>query len=109
MQPRVMDGAQGAWLTIDGRPVLNLCSNNYLDFATAPALKAAATAAIAAFGVGAGGARSVAGTQRLHVMLEQRLAEFKRVDAAMVLSSGFMPTLPVLPPPVGPPARVVSY
>lgn len=49
MQPRVMDGAQGAWLTIDGRSVLNLCSNNYLDFATAPALKAAATAAVRRF------------------------------------------------------------
>ncbi len=103
-----MDGAQGAWLTIDGRSVLNLCSNNYLNFATAPALKAAATAAIAAFGVGAGGARSVSGTQRLHVMLEQRLAEFKRVDAAMVLSSGFMANLAVVPALVGRGDRVYS-
>jgi glycine C-acetyltransferase len=103
-----MDGGQGAWLTIDGRSVLNLCSNNYLDFATAPALKAAATAAIAAFGVGAGGARSVSGTQRLHVALEQRLAEFKRVDAAMVLSSGFMANLAVVPALVGRGDRVYS-
>src|SRR5260221_6635423 len=108
MQARVMDGAQGACLTIDGRSVLNLCSNNYLNCATAPALKAAATAAIAAFGVGAGGARSVAGTQRLHVTLEQRLAEFKRVDAAMVLSSGFMANLAVVPALVGRGDRVYS-
>src|SRR5260221_4968538 len=102
MQARVTDGAQGAWLTVDGRSVLNLCSNNYLNFATAPALKAAATAAIAAFGVSAGGARSVAGTQRLHVTLEQRLAEVKRVDAAIRLSSGFMAKLAGVTALVGP-------
>src|SRR5260221_14333508 len=108
MQARVMDSAQDAWLTIDGRSVLNLCSNNYLNFATAPALKAAATAAIAAFGVGAGGARSVSGTQRLHVTLEQRLAEFKCVEAAMVLSSGLMANLAVVPALVGRGDRVYS-
>jgi len=108
METRVMDSAQGAWLTIEGRSVLNLCSNNYLGFATAPEVKAAATAAIAAFGVGAGGARSVSGTQRLHIALEQRLAEFKCVDAAMVLSSGFMANLAALPALVGRGDRVYS-
>ncbi len=108
METRVTDSAQGAWLTIHGRSVLNLCSNNYLGLATAPAVKAAATAAIAAFGVGAGGARSVSGTQRPHVTLEQRLAEFKRVDAAMVLSSGFMANLAVVPALVSRGDRVYS-
>jgi glycine C-acetyltransferase len=97
MQSRVVDSAQGAWLTVDGRSVLNLCSNNYLGFATAPELKAAAKAAIDAFGIGAGGARSISGTQRLHVTLEERLAEFKRVDAAMLLASGFLANLAVIP------------
>jgi glycine C-acetyltransferase len=108
MPARVIDSAQGAWLTVDGRAVLNLCSNNYLGFATAPELKAAAKAAVDAFGVGAGGARSISGTQRLHVALEQRLAEFKGVDAAMLLSSGFLANLAVVPALVGRGDRVYS-
>jgi glycine C-acetyltransferase len=97
----VVDSPQGAWVRVDGRSVLNLCSNNYLGFAAAPDLKAAATRAIAHYGVGAGGARSISGTQTLHVTLEQRLAEFKRVEAAMLLSSGFLANLAVVPTLVG--------
>jgi glycine C-acetyltransferase len=101
MQRRVVESAQGAWLTVDGRQVLNLCSNNYLGLADAPELKAAAVAAINAFGTGAGGARSISGTQPLHLELEERLATFKGVEAAMLVSSGFLANLAVLPALVG--------
>ena len=101
MQAHVMESAQGAWVTVDGRRVLNLCSNDYLGLAAAPELKAAARGAIEAFGVGAGGARSISGTQRLHVALEARLASFKGADAAMLLSSGFLANLAVVPALVG--------
>ena len=84
-------------MMVDGRPVLNLCSNDYLGLAAAPELKAAARAAIDAFGVGVGGARSISGTQRLHLELEARLASFKGCDAAMLLSSGFLANLAVVP------------
>jgi glycine C-acetyltransferase len=93
---------------VDGRKLLNLCSNNYLGFADAPDLKDAATRAIEQYGVGAGGARSISGTQTLHVALEQRLAEFKRVDAAMLLTSGFLANLAVVPSLVGRGDRVFS-
>lgn len=105
---RIVESAQGAWLQVDGRSVLNLCSNNYLGFAGAADLKVAAKAAIDAFGVGAGGARSISGTQQLHIALEERLAEFKRVDAAMLLSSGFLANLAVVPALVGSGDRVYS-
>lgn len=101
MHARVVDSAQGAWLAVDGRSVLNLCSNDYLGLAAAPVLKAAAIRAIETSGVGVGGARSISGTQRLHVELEQRLASFKGVDAAMLLSSGFLANLSVVPALVG--------
>ena len=101
MDARVVDSAQGAWLTVDGRTVLNLCSNDYLGLAAAAELKAAAIHAVETAGVGVGGARSISGTQRLHVQLEQRLAEFKAVDGAMLLSSGFLANLAVLPALVG--------
>ena len=101
MQAHVMESAQGAWVTADGRRVLNLCSNDYLGLAAAPGLKAAASAAIATFGVGAGGARSISGTQRLHLSLEARLASFKCSAGAMLLSSGFMANLAVVPALVG--------
>src|SRR5688500_5260665 len=101
MQARVVDSAQGAWLTVNGRRVLNLCSNDYLGLADAAEVKAAAKAAIDEFGVGSGGARSISGTQRLHVALEEQLAEFKRVESAMLLSSGFLANLAVIPALVG--------
>jgi glycine C-acetyltransferase len=98
---RLVESAQGAWLTVDGCSVLNLCSNNYLGFADAPELKAAAVAAIERFGTGVGGARSISGTQPLHLRLEARLAEFKGVAAAMLLTSGFLANLAVIPALVG--------
>jgi glycine C-acetyltransferase len=101
MHARVVDSAQGAWLTVAGRSVLNLCSNDYLGLAAAPELKAAAIQAIETAGVGVGGARSISGTQRLHLELEQRLASFKGVDAAMLLSSGFLANVSVVPALVG--------
>jgi len=101
MHARVVDSAQGAWLVVDGRAVLNLCSNDYLGLAGAAELRAAAIHAVELSGVGAGGARSISGTQRLHVELERRLADFKGADQAMLLSSGFLANLAVLPALVG--------
>jgi glycine C-acetyltransferase len=86
---REIESAQGAWLTIEGRRVLNLCSNNYLGLANHPRLVAAATQAIETYGVGPGAVRSIAGTMSIHTQLEERLAQFKGVEATVVLQSGF--------------------
>jgi glycine C-acetyltransferase len=98
---RTLSTPQGAWLEVDGRRVLNFCSNNYLGLANHPRLKAAASAAIERYGVGPGAVRSIAGTMDLHLELERRLAAFKGVEAAITFQSGFTANLAVLPALVG--------
>jgi len=94
---RTIESPQGAWLTVDGKKVLNFCSNNYLGLANHPALITAAKKATDDFGVGPAAVRSIAGTMNLHVELEKRLAEFKRVEAAITFQSGFTANLAVIP------------
>jgi glycine C-acetyltransferase len=86
---RVLDGEQAARATFDHRSVVNLSSNNYLGFTTHPLLRQRAREAINTFGVGSGSVRTIAGTMALHVELEERLARFKRTEAAIVFQSGF--------------------
>ena len=94
---RRLDGPQGAWLEVDGSRVLNFCSNNYLGLADDPRMVAAAKQALDRYGVGPGAVRTIAGTMRLHEELEQRLAAFKGVEAAISLQSGFTANLGVIP------------
>jgi len=98
---RTISSPQGAWLVVDGRRVLNFCSNNYLGLANDPRLVAAASAAMAAYGVGPGAVRSIAGTLALHLELERRLAAFKGVEAALTFQSGFNANLATIPALVG--------
>ncbi|MEX1208695.1 MAG: glycine C-acetyltransferase [Acidimicrobiia bacterium] len=105
---RQIDGAQGPWLDIDGRRVLNFCSNNYLGLANDPRLVAAAKAALDRHGVGPGAVRSIAGTMAIHTELEQRLARFKGVEAAISLQSGFVANLGTVAALVGEGDAVVS-
>lgn len=100
-QIRTLSSPQGAWLTVDGRQVLNFCSNNYLGLANHPALIGAARAALDRMGVGPAAVRSIAGTMDLHLELERRLAAFKGVEAAITFQSGFCANLAVIPALVG--------
>ena len=86
---RILEGAQEPVSVIDGKKVVNLTSNNYLDLANHPALKAAAQAAIAKYGVGTAAVRPIIGTMDIHMALEKKLAEFKGTEAALVFQSGF--------------------
>src|SRR5215470_9658295 len=94
---RTVESAQGAWITVDGRRVLNLCANNYLGLANHPRLREAAHAALERFGVGPAAVRSIVGTLSLHHELEQQLAAFKGVEATLTLQSGFNANLAVIP------------
>ncbi|AEH52026.1 glycine C-acetyltransferase [Pseudothermotoga thermarum] len=94
---RTLESPQGAWLTIDGRKVLNLCSNNYLGFANEERLKQAAIKAIEKWGVGPGAVRTIAGTMAIHVELEKTLAAFKKVEDVLFLQSGFLANQAVIP------------
>ncbi|HQC38314.1 MAG TPA: aminotransferase class I/II-fold pyridoxal phosphate-dependent enzyme, partial [Thermotogota bacterium] len=95
---RTLEGPQGAWLTIQSKKVLNLSSNNYLGLANHPAMKQAAIEAIQNWGVGPGAVRTIAGTMSLHTQLEERLAAFKKVEAVIMLQSGFTANQAVLAP-----------
>jgi glycine C-acetyltransferase len=98
---RTLDSPQGAWLQVDGKRVLNFCSNNYLGLANHPKLKEAAKQAIDTFGIGPAAVRTIAGTMSLHVELDRRLAAFKGVEKAISFQSGFTANLGVIPALVG--------
>jgi len=98
---RTIGSAQGAWLVVDGKQVLNFCSNNYLGLANHPKLVEAAKKATKKYGVGPAAVRSIAGTMDLHVELEKRLAKFKGVEAAITFQSGFTANLATIPAVVG--------
>jgi glycine C-acetyltransferase len=88
-QLRILDDEQKAHTTVDHRSVVNLSSNNYLGLTTHPKLREAALKAIEQFGVGTGSVRTIAGTMEIHMELERRLAEFKKVEKVVVFQSGF--------------------
>jgi len=98
---RTLGSSQGAWLIVDGKKVLNFCSNNYLGLANHPRITAAAKNAIEQYGVGPGAVRTIAGTMGLHVELDHRLAGFKGVESAITFQSGFAANTGTIPALVG--------
>jgi len=86
---RVLEGEQRPVCLFDGREVVNLASNNYLGLTTHRALRRAAVEAVRKLGVGAGAVRTIAGTMKLHMDLEEQIARFKQVEACVVFQSGF--------------------
>ena len=86
---RGLDDQQAPVCHYDGREVVNLASNNYLGLANHAKLIEAALAATRAFGVGSGAVRTIAGTMRIHMELEEKIASFKNVEACVVFQSGF--------------------
>lgn len=98
---RTLSSPQGAWLIVDGKKVLNFCSNNYLGLANHPKIVEAAKEALNKYGLGPGAVRSIAGTMEIHLELERRLAAFKGVEAAITFQSGFCANLATIPALVG--------
>jgi len=96
-QIRTLGSPHGAWLIVDGKKVLNFCSNNYLGLANHPRLVKAAHEAMDKYGVGPGAVRTIAGTMDLHLELEKRVAKFKRVEDAITFQSGFTANLGTIP------------
>src|ERR1700716_158215 len=87
--PRVLEDEQAPLCTFDGKRVINLASNNYLGFTTHPKLREAALEATRKYGVGSGAVRTIAGTMKIHMELEDKIARFKNVEACVVFQSGF--------------------
>ena len=86
---RVLDDEQAPVCHFDGRKVINLASNNYLGLTTHPKLREAALEATRKYGVGSGAVRTIAGTMKIHMELEEKIARFKKVEACVVFQSGF--------------------
>src|ERR1051325_11679531 len=86
---RVLEDEQSLECTFEGKRVINLASNNYLGRTTHPKLKEAAIEATRKYGVGSGAVRTIAGTMKIHMELEEKIARFKNVEACVVFQSGF--------------------
>ena len=93
---RMISGPQGPRVVLDGKPVLLLCSNNYLGLADHPRVREAAADAAMRWGVGGGASRLVSGTMTVHRRLEERLADFKRTPAALLFGSGYLANIGVI-------------
>jgi 8-amino-7-oxononanoate synthase len=87
---RVVSGPQGPRVLLDGRPVLMLCSNNYLGLADHPRVREAAAEAAMRYGAGCGASRLVSGNMTIHRRLEEQLAEFKGAEACLLFGSGYL-------------------
>jgi glycine C-acetyltransferase len=86
---KILEGEQKPVANFDGKEVINLSSNNYLGLTTHPKLRRAAIDATRKFGVGSGAVRTIAGTMKMHMDLEEQIARFKQVEACVVFQSGF--------------------
>ena len=95
---RVIDSPQGIYLQVDGRTVLNFCSNDYLGLANHPSVASAFKNAVDQYGVGSGSAHLICGHSAAHHALEEELAEFTGRDRAVLFSTGYMANLGVCRP-----------
>jgi glycine C-acetyltransferase len=105
---RVLSSPQAAEVVVDGKPLINLSSNNYLGLATHPRLVEAAIAATREFGAGSGAVRTIAGTMTVHEQLEADLAVFKHTEAVLTFQSGFTANTGVIPVVTGEADLIVS-
>ena len=105
---RVLESESAAEARFDGRDVVNLASNNYLGLTTHPKLREAAIEATRRYGVGSGAVRTISGTMTLHMLLEERIAAFKNVEACVVFQSGFAANAGTVSAILGPEDHIVS-
>src|SRR5262245_56847017 len=105
---RVLESESSAVARFDGKEVINLASNNYLGLTTHPRLREAALEATRGYGVGSGAVRTISGTMTVHMELERRIAEFKKVEACVVFQSGFAANAGTVSAILGPEDHIIS-
>jgi glycine C-acetyltransferase len=105
---RILESPTAAESRFDGHEVINLASNNYLGLTTHPKLIQTALDAVRDFGVGSGAVRTISGTMRLHMQLEERIARFKNVEACVVFQSGFAANAGTVSAILGPDDHIIS-
>src|SRR5262249_57590632 len=106
---RVLEEPQMPECTVDGKRVINLASNNYLGLTTHPKLREAALAATKKYGVGSGAVRTITGTMKIHMELEEKIARFKNVEACVVFQSGFTANAGTVSAVLGKEDFIISY
>ena len=105
---RLIEGPQGPTVTLDGRPVLLLCSNNYLGLADRAEVREAAAEAALHWGAGSGASRLISGNMEPHLELERRLATFKGFEEALLFGSGYLANSGIIAALAGPGEVVFS-
>src|SRR6201987_107713 len=105
---RVLEDEHAPVCTFDGKKVINLASNNYLGLCDHPKLREAAIDATKKFGVGSGAVRTIAGTMKIHMDLEEKIARFKNVEACVVFQSGFTANAGTVSPILGKEDFIIS-
>ncbi len=105
---RILESESAHESQIDGKQVINLASNNYLGLTTHPKLCEAAIEAVKKFGAGSGAVRTISGTMALHIQLEERIADFKNVEACVVFQSGFAANAGTVSAILGPEDHIIS-
>jgi 8-amino-7-oxononanoate synthase len=105
---RVLEGAQGPRMAVDGREVLLFAGSNYLDLAHHPAVVDASARAARDYGCAAGGSRLINGNLSIHEALEAELAAFYGREAALAFNTGYMANVGVIPALVGPQDVLIS-
>ena len=98
---KVLEGASAPKSVVDGKDVLMLCSNNYLNLSNHPKLKEAAIKATKKYGAGSGSVRPIAGTMDIHMELEEKIAKFKKTEASLFYQSGFVTNSGLIPQLMG--------
>ena len=94
---RILETGSQPHSVVDGKEVLMLCSNNYLNLSNHPKLIKAAIEAAKKFGAGSGSVRAIAGTMKLHMEVEKRLAKFKGTEASLIYQTGFAANSGLIP------------
>jgi glycine C-acetyltransferase len=104
----VLESASTPHAIVDGKKVLMMCSNNYLNLSNHPRVIKGAIEAAKKYGAGSGSVRAIAGTMKLHIEVEKKLAKFKRTEAALVYQTGFAANAGLIPQLVGEKDIVIS-
>src|SRR5713101_2357645 len=105
---RILESESAPESRFDGREEINLASNNYLGLTTHPRLRQAAIDATRQYGVGSGAVRTISGTMSIHMQLEERIAQFKHVEASVVFQSGFAANAGTVAAILGPEDHIIS-
>lgn len=94
---RILESGSTPHSVVDGKKVIMLCSNNYLNLSNHPRLIKSSIDAAKKFGAGSGSVRAIAGTMKLHMEVEKRLAKFKRTEASLIYQTGFAANAGLIP------------